>query len=915
MTQKAFFLLHISLLQKRTLLLIVLLVSAKVGAQNLNGDLWFATDGEHINAHGGCILPYEGKFYWYGESRSREKNGTMDGVAVYSSRDLQTWQNEGLALPVVNEKGSDIERGCLMERPKVLYNEQTKKFVMLFHLELKGKGYSAARVAFAESYSPTGPFRYLRSERLHPGKWPQEMSKAQRRIAMQTNATTTKTDYSESWHAEVRKGMFLWRDLQGGQMSRDMTLFVDTDGRAYHITSSQENMTLLVSELSDDYLSFTGRYSQIAPGGQNEAPCIFYHKNRYWLICSGCTGWAPNEARMFTSKNIWGPWEQLPSPFVGKALRNNNMPADKTFGAQGTYILPLISENQSSYIFMADIWNPNCLKESRHLWLPIHFAEDGTPIILWTGLLPDDIPVPAKDPGYEVTMRTLLEEMSDVTAHSKWEMPHYTCSQTSSYSRDSKTPNTADEDGKFRPKEGRDWAKGWFENHDFGHFYGKEGNEYVLLDSKGPGAVVNIWTAYDPSAFGTFRFYIDDSIKPVIEGDFLKLVGGEELVSYPFSFRAPGKTENDVWHGNNLILPIPYSNGCKITYEPNNHELGEGCGLYYQINYRSYEAGTRVKSFDSNSLKEYERDIYDCAMALTSHHDLLDNALQAGKSCTLNAGKQQTIKLKGERCITSLSLQIDAEDQPEALRNTYLSICFDGERTVYCPIGAFFGIGRRQLVNNTFYVKTKKNGLMTTYWAMPFARQAEVSLVNEGSQSIQVKHFQLTSQPSEWDNEHSMHFYASFCESKNIDTTTKFDYNFVTIHGRGKYIGDGLSVLNYMPDIGGWWGEGDEKIFVDGESFPSHFGTGTEDYYRYAYCRPQPFSFPNISQPIGEGNKTPGVSQNNRYRLLDDIPFTKSLAFYMEIWHPFYRPMDYGPATFWYAFPGCTWEHKSAEHF
>ena len=354
--------------------------SAQTQAQeHVNGQLWMDTDGNHINAHGGNIIQYGDTYYWYGENRPYRGFTTEAGVGVYSSKDLKTWKNEGIALAVSEEKGHDIERGCIMERPKVLYNAKTKKFVMLFHLELKGRGYDAARVAFAESDSPTGPFRFIRSTRVNAGKWPFNMNKKAQKAARQTDASKWKEWWSDEWRREVEKGMYLWRDFEGGQMSRDMTLYVDSDGKAYHITSTQENLTLLVSELTEDYLDYTGKYNMVAPGGQNEAPCIVKHDGTYWLICSGCTGWAPNEARMFSAPSIWGPWTQHPSPFVGTATGYRDMTASKTFGAQGTYIY----EMNGKPIFMADIWNERHLSNSLHLWLPIEFDENGVPVIRW----------------------------------------------------------------------------------------------------------------------------------------------------------------------------------------------------------------------------------------------------------------------------------------------------------------------------------------------------------------------------------------------------------------------------------------------------------------------------------------------------------------------------------------------------
>ena len=373
-------------MKKMLFLVTAWLLSAGVFAQQ-NGELWMDVDGKHINAHGGNVIKYGDKYYWYGENRPYRGFTTEAGVGVYSSTDLQHWKDEGIALAVSEESGHDIERGCIMERPKVLYNAKTGKFVMLFHLELKGRGYEAARVAFAISDSPTGPFRFIRSTRVNANVWPFDYTKKQVEAAKQTDASKWKKWWTPEWMAETQKGMYLWRDMAGGQMSRDMTVYVDDDGKAYHITSSQENLTLLVSELTDDYLDFTGKYNMVAPGGQNEAPCIFKHGGKYWLICSGCTGWEPNEARMFRGESIWGPWTQLPSPFEGEG-GYRDFSAKKTFGAQGTYIFRKNEEAGSPYIFMADIWNPRHLSESLHLWLPIGFKTDGTPVIRWQPAVP-----------------------------------------------------------------------------------------------------------------------------------------------------------------------------------------------------------------------------------------------------------------------------------------------------------------------------------------------------------------------------------------------------------------------------------------------------------------------------------------------------------------------------------------------
>ncbi len=339
------------------------------------GKLWPDTDGTHINAHGGGVLFHEGTYYWYGEHKSENTSKALVGVMCYSSKNLVDWKNEGAVLRVSDDPESVIAAGCVIERPKVIYNENTGKFVMWFHLELKDRGYAAARAAVAVSDSPTGPFRFVRSGRINPGKLPFDW--AEKEIA--SMQALTPDDYKEwwtpEWYKAVGQGLFVKRDLEGGQMSRDMTLFVDDDGKAYHIYSSEDNLTLHIAELSDDYQSHTGKYVRLAPAGHNEAPAIFKKDGKYWMITSGCTGWDPNEARMFSADSIYGPWTKHPNPCTGPE-------ANLTFGGQSTFVLP-VAGKKDCFIFMADQWRPRRHIDGRYIWLPVRFRADGTPFIEW----------------------------------------------------------------------------------------------------------------------------------------------------------------------------------------------------------------------------------------------------------------------------------------------------------------------------------------------------------------------------------------------------------------------------------------------------------------------------------------------------------------------------------------------------
>lgn len=136
------------------------------------GKLWFDTEGDIINAHGGGILYYEGTYYWFGEHKGEFSNAALVGVTCYSSKDLYNWTFERIALPVSDDPNSPIVRGSVIERPKVIYNKKTDTFVMYFHLELKGEGYNAAHVGMAISKQAAGPYTLVRNSRVNAGKWP-----------------------------------------------------------------------------------------------------------------------------------------------------------------------------------------------------------------------------------------------------------------------------------------------------------------------------------------------------------------------------------------------------------------------------------------------------------------------------------------------------------------------------------------------------------------------------------------------------------------------------------------------------------------------------------------------------------------------------------------------------------------------
>lgn len=365
---------------KRILILVVnlaLISIVTVQGQNqtsfVPGKVWKDNKGVHINAHGGGILFQKGTYYWYGEHKIEGDAGNYAqvGVHCYSSKDLYNWKDEGIALSVDSANSeSAIAKGCIIERPKVIYNKKTRKYVMWFHLELKGKGYGAAHAAVAISSKISGPYRFLHSFRTNANRWPINVTSKDSMSVAGGDATLKSLPFVERGES----GYLLRRDFKSGQMARDMSIFQDDNNKAYLISSAEDNLTLNISELSDDYTTLTGKWFRLFPGKHNEGPAMFKKDGKYYLITSGCTGWNPNAARSAVAPSIWGPWTELGNPCVGN---DSNL----TFHSQSTFVLP-VQGKKNVFIFMADRWTPKNAIDGGYVWLPILWKGD-KPTIKW----------------------------------------------------------------------------------------------------------------------------------------------------------------------------------------------------------------------------------------------------------------------------------------------------------------------------------------------------------------------------------------------------------------------------------------------------------------------------------------------------------------------------------------------------
>ncbi|MDE3742074.1 glycoside hydrolase family 172 protein [Maribacter polysaccharolyticus] len=493
-----------------------------------------------------------------------------------------------------------------------------------------------------------------------------------------------------------------------------------------------------------------------------------------------------------------------------------------------------------------------------------------------------------------VSIESLLLEMIDREAISRFPKHDFRLKQESSYNRASKTPND---------------TVGWFFNEDFnskkitGNFVRVEENngekEWVLMDHKGPGAIVRTWMPFlnpkEPNTTNIIRIYLDGAEEPVLEGNMLGLLNGTGLFPFPFAHKSLRSSVS--------FFPIAYAKSCKITVTEQP--------FFYQFTYRAYAEGTEIKTFTLEDFNKETELIKKVGEALLSPKGAEKGETLQLKE-TLKQGEEKLLKLpEGTKAIRDLALKLGSYKDSTVTRSVVLKMEFDGKETVWCPIGDFFGSGIGLNPFQGWYRTVANDGTMSSRWVMPYQKAGKISILNLGTQPVEVK-LKAVVGDYDWDDR-SMYFNAAWRGEYPVSTRPFSDWNYVTLKGRGVYVGDALTIWN---PVKRWWGEGDEKIWVDGEDFPSIFGTGTEDYYGYSWggMSNDFYEHPFHAQPnsnvynknhrkteaeFGTRN-TQKYSTETRTRSLDGMPFGSSLQLDMEIWSWTKCDMEYGVGVYWY---------------
>ncbi|BDD10166.1 hypothetical protein FUAX_25980 [Fulvitalea axinellae] len=486
-----------------------------------------------------------------------------------------------------------------------------------------------------------------------------------------------------------------------------------------------------------------------------------------------------------------------------------------------------------------------------------------------------------------VTFESLLHEMVDRDAIASFPEKEYRCLQASSYNRESVSPD----------------KPGWFADSDGIGFIRTEENdgrkEWVLMEDDGPGAITKIWAVcfyygLKNTTGANIRIYLDGAEKPAIEANFFELVKGQDFVKAPLA--------DESTRAGNLYMPIPYAKSCKVTMDNK--------AFYNIINYRSYPKGTDVETFSMDVFTKAKKTVAEVSETLEKAPVATEGKVLTA-DMTINPGNEGILTLpKGSKAVKALEIEVEATNHNLALRSTVMKANFDGERTVWTPVGDFFNNGPGKKAYHMWERTVTPEGKMICRWAMPYKTEGNIAFENFGKQDVKVK---VRAIVDDWEwTDRSMHFHANWRMDPAYPTFPIFDWNLVEVKGKGVFVGDQWTVLNPRQ---GWWGEGDEKVYVDGDfqkNFPSHFGTGTEDYYGWAGgVVPTPadeFSKPFLGNVLVGNPRAQGYNTCSRTRSLDAIPFKERIKFDFEAscgtrksWHR----LQYSANSYWYAIPGA----------
>jgi hypothetical protein len=464
----------------------------------------------------------------------------------------------------------------------------------------------------------------------------------------------------------------------------------------------------------------------------------------------------------------------------------------------------------------------------------------------------------------------------------------------------------------------------WDANADGSGIVREEGTEQVLADIKGCGCIWRIWSA--AQGLGHVKIYLDGSSTPVVDLRFtdytdhrMDFTHGWTNLSYAHAGEVSEGPGNNYVPGGNTYIPIPFKKSCKIVGDKGTGKDDDSkWGQYFHFTYTLFPAGIDVPDFQYPYTDEETRALDQLNTALAATQRSADPAPLPGQkdqksTVTVAPGQTATaITVQGAGAITNLKVKVPmpeyAEPQRTFLRQLTIRITWDGDAqpAVWSPLGDFFGYLGGGGKFATVPVGLSDDGTFYCHWYMPFASGARIEIGNDGPAPVTLD-VAASVAPLDKPIASLGRFHAKWHRDANLITRKdRFpDWPMVNTQGRGRFVGTMLHVWN--PN-GGWWGEGDEKFFVDGEKFPSYFGTGSEDYFGYAWGGPGRWERAFHAQILNENNN--GHVDDQRWLIADNVPFHHSFEGDIEKYqpntlpdpanHPFDPITLYATVAYWY---------------
>lgn len=453
---------------------------------------------------------------------------------------------------------------------------------------------------------------------------------------------------------------------------------------------------------------------------------------------------------------------------------------------------------------------------------------------------------------------------------------------------------------------GSDTYRNWSANDDGHGIIRREGEGQVLVDLPGPGVLWRIWSA-QPEA-GEIRVYLDGNERPVIARPFRDYFSDLER-EYPGIARTLSR-------GRNAFVPIPFARSCKVVMQ-------NDWGAYFHCTHTQFPPGTPVETFPgfTDEVAALLREASDTWRRRgQSPYPPNTKSARTARSLEIAAGATQEIALGGAGAVRvlkvkPLGLPDDRLQQEEALRELTLALYWDGETkpSVWAPLGDFFATSPGL---NPFITRPLGcvDGEFYSHWYMPYAQGMRLVIGNDGARprQVAVELETVRHEPS------AAARLLRFCAAWHADDFTGLDaprfvhrrgdrwpdWPLLAVQGRGRFVG----MSQHIWKFGGWWGEGDEKFFVDGEKFPSTLGTGSEDYIGYAWAADPPFvTFDSASAACTRIR--PDAQEDTsvcRFHLCDDVPFHSGFEGFIEVMpNRDCRPALYDACVYWYREQGA----------